>query len=556
MKKRYCPLLLLVISFYACGDHRQVVAQLSSPDYEKAKSFLSRQPDSAFYYFNKIATGSKDSLQIAIAFSNMALIQADRGDYYGSQESLLSSLKYLNQQRQDNYNCLVADYNQLGRNSSDLKNYDAAIGYYDLALKFSDDERFKAIALNNKAVAYRKMRKYDQAIAIYGSIFSQSKSIKKEYARVLTNLAMVRWLRDPAYRAAPDLLTALKLRKAENDDWGLNSSYAHLADYYASSRPDSALFYAGNMYAVARRLGSPDDELEALQKLILFGAPGEVKKYFTQYQQLSDSVQTARNSAKNQFALIRYEAEKNKADNLRLQQENDEKKAEVVQQRAISAVVMAAFVVLTGAGIWWYRKRKQRLEWEKESAKQEERLQISRKVHDVVANGIYRLLTAVEHGGNIEREKLLDQLDGLYIQSRDISYEPAGSPRGDFQLSVGNILLPYGAAGRKVLIAGNEESIWKGVGLKITKELEPILQELMVNMDKHSGARNVVIRFDREGKGLIVQYMDDGIGFPAGCHFGNGLTNTENRIAAMSGRISFERNIPTGVKIRIYFPNA
>jgi signal transduction histidine kinase len=309
------------------------------------------------------------------------------------------------------------------------------------------------------------------------------------------------------------------------------------------------------MYAIASRLQSPADQLEALQKLIRLSPPKDLKHYFARYQHLNDSLQTARNAAKNQFALVRYETQKSKTDNLRLQRENAETKAEVVQQRAISAAVIALSMVLTGAGIWWYRKRKQKLEWANERAKQEERLQISQKVHDVVANGIYRLLTAVEHGGNMEREKLLDQLDGLYIQSRDISYEPAIVAGGDFHARVVNILLPYGATGRKVLITGNEESVWKGVGLKVTNELEPILQELMVNMDKHSGAQNVVIRFDRERKGLIVQYIDDGIGFPTEHHLGNGLTNTGNRIAAMGGRISFERNTPSGVKIRIYFPN-
>lgn len=516
---------------------------------------MNTRHDSAYYYLNKAATESKDSLQIAQAYNVMAVIQAREGDYYGGQEDLLTSLRYLHVGRENDQYCLVADYNVLGSTSLNLKNYDAAIGYYEQALQLAKDERSKAVALNNKAVAYQKKGQYAQATSIYESIIIQSKRNKKEYARVLCNLATVRWLQDFGYRAAPDFLMALQIRTEEKDDWGLNSSYAHLADYYTHSRPDSALIYARAMYAMASRLKSPDDKIEALEKLIALSPAKEVKPYFAQYRQLKDSLETARNAAKNQFALIRYDVEKNKADNLRLQRENAEKKAEVVQQREISAGVIAFFIVLTGASILWYRKRKQKLEWEKERAKQKERLQISQKVHDVVANGIYRLLKEVEHGGVMDREKLLDRLDGLYIQSRDISYEPAGASHGEFKARVAKILLPYGTTGRKVLITGNEESVWKDVGPKVKKELEPILQELMVNMDKHSGAGNVVIRFDREGKGLIVQYGDDGVGLVADHHFGNGLTNTGNRIAGMNGRISFERNTPTGLKIRIYLPN-
>jgi signal transduction histidine kinase len=554
--KSFCLCFLLcLLAVVACKKEHKPGPVSSNPDYKKGVSFLNSRHDSAYYYLNKSATESKDSLQIAQAYNVMAVILSREGDYYGAQEDLLTSLRYLHAERENDQYCLVADYNVLGSTSLNQKNYDAAIGYYDQALQLAKNERSKAVASNNKAVAFQKKGQYAQAAAIYESIMIQSKKEKKEFARVLCNLATVRWLQDSNYLAAPDLIMALQIRKEEKDDWGLNSNYAHLADYYMHSRPDSALIYAKAMYAAATRLKSPDDEIEALEKLITLSPANKVKPFFAQYRQLKDSLETARNAAKNQFALIRYEVEKNKADNLRLQRENAEKKAEVLQQQAISAGVIVIFMVLTGAGILWYRKRKQKLEWEKEMAKQNERLQISKKVHDVVANGIYHLMNEVEHRGNMEKGKLVDQLDSLYIKSRDISYEPTGTSGDDFQARVAEILSPYGAKGRKVLITGNEEAVWKDVGQKVKMELEPILQELMVNMDKHSGAQNVVIRFDGEGEGLIVQYTDDGVGLPVDCHFGNGLTNTENRITDTGGRISFERNIPTGVKVRIYFPN-
>jgi signal transduction histidine kinase len=309
------------------------------------------------------------------------------------------------------------------------------------------------------------------------------------------------------------------------------------------------------MYAVATRLESPSDILEALEKLILLSPDKEVRPYFAQYRQLKDSLETARNGAKNQFALIRYDVEKNKAENLSLQRENAEKKTEVVQQRAVTAGVILVLVLVIAWGIGWYRKRKQRMVWEKEKAKQEERLHISKKVHDVVANGIYRVAKQVEEGTDVGSERVADQLWDLYDKSRNISYEHATTADGDFQSKVSELLSAYGTPDRKVLITGNEENVWEDVGLVIKEQLGPILEELMVNLDKHSGARNLVVRFDLDGKGLTVQYTDDGVGFPTKCRFGNGLTNTGNRIEALGGRISFEPNIPTGLKICIYLPN-
>jgi len=516
---------------------------------------MNRRNDSAYYYLNKAATGSKDSLQIAQAYNRMAVVQNGEGDYYGGQESLLISLRYLNEQRENDQSCLVSNYNALGSNSLNLKNYDAAIAYYDQALKFAKTDRVKAIALNNKAVAYQKKGQYKRSIAIYESIIHRSKDQKKEFARVLSNLARVRWLLDSNYKAAPELLTALKIRKEENDNWGLNASYSHLADYYTHTRPDSALIFAQDMYAVASQLESPDDELEALQKLIMLGPIKDLKRYFAQYQHLKDSLETARNSAKNQFALIRYDAEKSKTDNLRLQQENAEKIVEIIQQREISYGAILVFAIFIWWGIVWYRRRKQKMEQDAINTIREDRLKTSQKVHDVVANGLYRTMTEIEHGEDIDKEQLLDKIEALYEKSRNLSYEQPSSFVDDFHATVGGLLKPFGESGTKVLIIGNEKALWSDVQAKAKKELELTLLELMINMKKHSSARNVIFRFEREGDELKVQYTDDGVGFPPDFRYGNGLTNTENRIAAIGGRITFEKNTPTGLRARIYLPN-
>ncbi|MBS1662818.1 MAG: ATP-binding protein [Bacteroidetes bacterium] len=510
-------------------------------------SFLNKQNDSAFYYFNRVAASSKDSVEIATAYNIMATIQSDAGDYYGSQESLLASLKYLKEQNVKDHYSLLSDYNELGTNSQNLKNYDASIEYYDQALKFIKDDNFKIITLNNKALVYQKMKKYTQAISIYQSILGQSKADRKEYARILTNLAITRWLQDSTYRSAPDLLEALQIRKDEKDDWGLNSSYAHLSDYYAHSRPDSALFYADRMYAIAQQLNSPDDQMEALQKLISLSPAKALKQYFERYQHLNDSVQTARNSAKNQFALIRYEAEKSKADNLRLQKDN-------IQQRIIFYGTVSIFAVILGIAVAWYRKRRQRMQWESENAVRESQLKTSKKVHDVVANGLYRLMTEVEYQESINKEHILDRIEVLYEESRRISYDQPQKTNYDFQELIAGLVMSFASPAIKVATFGDDKALLNNLNDRTKVELEQILQELMINMKKHSFAQSVFIKFEQLGDQLQIQYTDDGVGLPAVFRYGNGLTNTENRIRDIGGRIIFDKSTRKGLKILIQFP--
>ncbi len=555
MKKLFFFLLIAILAFNSCQKKEAQVRIIKAPDYQKAESLLYHQNDSAFYYFNKVVTSSKDSFLVALAYNNMAVIQSDAADHFGCQESLSQSLRFLNEQKKRDRSCLASDYNELGLTSINLKNYDAAIPFYDAALKFCDYKDFQLVILNNKALAYQKKGAYREALKIYKAVLAETKKGGIEYARILSNIAKTQWLLRPGYKAAPELLTALAIRIKNKDLAGQNASYAHLADYYAPSKPDSALFYAGKMYATAQQIDNPDDRIEALQKLIRLSPPHPTKHYFLVYQQLSDSLQAARNAAKNQFALIRYEVQKNKSDNLKLQKDNTEKKYQIIRQNIIMGIII--FLMITGIIITmlWYRKRKQRLEMEAQNAIREIQLRTSKKVHDVVANGLYRIITEIEYQ-DLDKERLLDNIDILYQQSRDISYEKPQSNDHDFDQKISGLISSFASAKTKVLVAGNNKQLWKDISAHARYEVEHILQELMVNMAKHSQAATVVIRFEQHEKNINIYYTDDGIGLPAEFKQGNGLTNTGNRIKELNGSISFDGNTEKGLKIRISFPIA
>ena len=543
-------MLLLLASFCSCIKQGEEISIQTNSDYEKGESFQTLRNDSAFYYFNKVVLGSADSLLIAMANNRMACIQADAGDYFGSQQSLLLSLKFLNELKQEDRKCLSSDYNELGNTSLALSNYDEAIKYYDYALKFSLSDELSRIGLNNKAVAYRKKRQYTQAIAIYKSIITESSKNKKEYARILSNLANVKWQMDSNYDAAPDLLEALHIREKANDGWGLNASYAHLSDYYLNSHPALALYYANKMYEKAQQLRSPDDELEALQKLIPLSAPGSSKQFFARYLYLRDSVQTSRNAAKYQFALIRFDAEKNKTAILGLQKENAEKEYQIV----FLVLAVMILVAITSIIIILNRKRKQQIQIEARNSIRESKFKTSKKIHDVVANGLYKIMVKVQHDDAMDKDVFLDEIEMLYEKSRNISYEQPITDNIDFSNEIKQLLTSFSTPDIKVLVAGNEEELWAGASGKAKQELKYVLQELMVNMRKHSSAKNVVVKFDRQKSQLLIQYIDDGTGLQPGFSRGNGLAGMENRIGDVGGSIMFDEHIIKGLKINILIP--
>ncbi|MCJ0743882.1 tetratricopeptide repeat-containing sensor histidine kinase [Pedobacter montanisoli] len=543
--KKFTILIFAVVIIGCYQKGKKQDAASNNLYYDKAIEYRDNQnQDSAFLYFSKVTTYNTDSPLIAKAYANMAIIQCDQGDYFGSEESAIKAINYF----QNDNKYLPGVYNSIAIAKNNLKNYKDALYWYSKAVSVSTDSLNILLYQNNITVALIDQKDYKSAIKILQKLLINNtiRNNKSKFAQVLDNLTWAKWLQNPAYNAKPGLMHSLRIREKENDLWGQNASYAHLADYYENQNLDTALFYANKMYEVSKQINSPDDQLQALQKLIKFSPTQLTKKYFGIYHNLNDSLQTARNAAKNQFALIRYETERHKADILKLQKENTDKKYQI-------SVLIFSILLLSVTGFIWYKKRKQRLEMETQNTIRESQLKTSKKVHDVVANGLYRIMSKLENQQS-EDHTLIDEMEALYEKSRDISYEQLEYTDKNFNEKISNLLKSFATENTKVLIVGNTTDLWKKVDATIKYEIEHILQELMVNMKKHSKATNVVIRFENHHNAVHINYADNGIGISKQTKFKNGLNNTGNRIKSIGGVINFNLGVEKGLKIQLSFP--
>ncbi|MEN5232854.1 tetratricopeptide repeat-containing sensor histidine kinase [Sphingobacterium faecium] len=533
---------------------------IDNPAYDKAFEYLENgHADSSFYYFNaakQVFLEQGDSLHVAKCLINMAITQQERGDYFGSQETALQAVPFLDEKKPEHHTLLSMNFNVLGLATDDLNDYSRAVIFYELAIKYSDDPQNTLIYKNNLANSYLYNKNYKEAQKIYSNIIGGTHKSPIEYARVLSNLARVKWMQDSSYVAIHDFLISLKIRGKEHDLWGQNSSLAHITDYYEKQNPDSALIYAKRRYLISKKIKSPDDQIRALKKLIKLSPSDSSKYYFEIYNALNDSIQKTRLAAKNQFTMIRYEVEKNKADNLSLQKDNAEKAYNISRQRIWIGAVSMLCVVLVVGGTLWYKKRKERLQLEAQNRIKANQLNISRKIHDVVANGLYRVMTEIENREDIDRDGILDRLEMMYEKSRDISYETEETKpqKQDYHSQIAELLKSFVTENRKVIIAGNDAEQWMRIHADIKEQIHHILQELMVNMRKHSQATNVVIRFDWDTDVLRIYYSDNGIGMPKSRAIGNGLTSIGNRIASLNGQINFVNQAEKGLKVEISIP--
>lgn len=97
---------------------------------------------------------------------------------------------------------------------------------------------------------------------------------------------------------------------------------------------------------------------------------------------------------------------------------------------------------------------------------------------------------------------------------------------------------------------------------KVCRELARIVQESLVNVRKHSGAHNVLVRLARRGGGLQLSVEDDGKGFPFSGRLsqseldGKGPAVIRDRVRLLAGELTIESNPGHGARLEVQIPPA
>ena len=517
---------------------------------------IKQQKDSAFVNY-KLAKDLylklNDSVKVGESLVYMAMIQSDFGDLVGSDKTAIQALKHLDE---DNIVYLTTVYNCIAISAKKQHDYLEAIYWYDKAIEVSTDEMLKNLYLNNKANAYRSLKEYDKAIEILSNLKKDTllNNDIKHKARVIDNLAYTKWLANEDEEVLNDFLLVMNMRIQDEDLFGLIGSYAHLSDYYKKKNPTTALEYAEKMYQASIIKKIPQDQLEALQRLIELENSNKAKAYYQRYVQLSDSLNKAEKSALNKFVKLEYDSEKNREENLQLKITTSEKELEIQKGKTNNILLFTSgsTIFISLLFFIYYKRKKNQIEKRVEVYKTEER--IAKKIHDEVANNMVNIMNKVQYTEN-PKEALLDDLEKVYLLTRDISHQNNSIETGaHFEPFLKSMLTSFNSDTTTVILKDIQKVEMASIAKEKQIELYRILQELMVNMRKHSEATLVAITFKNVDSHISINYSDNGKGLDLKeLKFKNGLKNLETRIKSISGTISFETSIHNGFKAAISF---
>lgn len=348
---------------------------------------------------------------------------------------------------------------------------------------------------------------------------------------------------------------SLQLRNQAEDFYGSIESYLHLAEFYAKTDSKKSNQYAQKAYEIATKFRSIDERLKALSLLISNGAGTQ---YAQQYISLNDSVIKIRNNFKNKFAKIKYDSKKEKDENQKLKLEKVENLLalqEAKYQKVVGAIGIIFLIIVILILIRYYRN-KSRIEKIKTAYDTETR--IAKDIHDELANDVFHAITFTQTQSltsEITKETLLQKLDHIYTRVRGISRENNEIETGvNYSAQLKEMLSTYNSNDTNVIINSIEKVIWDAVDEIKKVTIYRVLQELMVNMKKHSGAPLVVLKFEIDQKWVFVNYVDNGKGAEKNKIIKNGLQNMENRILAIKGTITFDTEPDKGFRVTIKLP--
>jgi len=208
-------------------------------------------------------------------------------------------------------------------------------------------------------------------------------------------------------------------------------------------------------------------------------------------------------------------------------------------------------VLVSGGFGFYYLRQKHKKEKIREAHHTESR--ISKKIHDELANDVYNVMSGLQ---TIAPNPMMDKLEHIYNRTRNISRENSSIPTGTnylpHLLSTLSSTVPDDA---RLILQGENNINWNRLSPEKKIILYRVLQEIMINMKKHSKASLVAVIFSEEKSFLNINYSDNGVGTsPQSLQTGNGILNTENRILSIKGKLNFETEQGKGLKILIQIP--
>ena len=538
---------------------------------------------------------SKESLHLAETFSdstekaniinNIGLIYDEQGlydeavRYYQHALRLYQAAKLTDKVALVNVNLGVV-YKALGDYPNSIKNYQEALGIF----QGMDNSYLVAVCEVNLGSVYLFVNQYDSALH-YSQLASEKfhalsyfrfeavaiGNVGIAHAKLKQNLAAIQYLKK-----------AIALHEQNNNTKELAFCRLKLAEVYESEGDfNSAL----NQALEASRLAQ---QAQALQQMAdadallarLYQKRGDYANafnYLKSYQAVHDTLFERNSVSEIRKFQIQYETEKKERALAISKAELAEKELEIQQSNARLTLVGAALLLAVVVG--WAVYRQQRLrqaqleqenrlkeqlaQAEAQNALQQERLRISRDLHDNIGSQLTFINASMESLSKQVDEPSVLEVKSLTLETikelrktvwlinkHSVSWE-------ELVIKLREYLKPVAAISTSVQVQTKGE-LNGMLEAQEANQLFRLIQEAVNNALKHAQASEISVLFEAKEEGVAVSIHDNGIGFDPSEALGKsmGLQSMQERAHSLQAEWELQSGQGEGTQVRLLLAKA
>ena len=555
-------------------------------------SITAKNEDLVMFYYNKLGAISlkiKDHRKYIDETSKVGHFFEGYGSFEKSIHIYENALTYCESYKDYNYAAKVlVDMSQTYRIFHD---YEKAIKYGKLAYIYLKKDSTKnnlsdkAAALDITAAAFTENKQADSAVIYQEKVLSFLPQLDSmDIKNTIVNIGYTYMELKQLEKARIYTEHGLKLFKRINNDYALAAIYTNLAMYGRRAKKHD---YALKMFDTAVYYTKKSNYLEPY--FWIYDERSKVyiaqKKYHKAYEDLVDLVKIKDSVFKNQRDKTTQETEakfKTTKKEKEIAQQKEQLLAQelAIKNRNLYAILLAAALLILGIIFFAIYKRNQlkRKQLQKEidlkdalstiktqNRLQEQRLRISRDLHDNIGSQLTFIISSVDNLKYISKDadsKLKDKLSNISAFTGDTIHQLRDTiwAMNKNEITVEDLharVLSFIEKAKAAVTETDFEiaydidkntSFSSLIGMNVFR----VIQEAINNAIKYAEAKKITIQLAKNNRNFIISIIDNGKGFDINkVNLGNGLSNMEKRMSEIDGKVNIKSEISKGTLIQI-----
>ena len=502
-----------------------------------------------------------------------------------------ASVKYLEyletaKRLEDEPSAIAMANNNVGMALLNMKRYEQAIPYIENSLTYQQkfDSQLKARALWNLGICQMELLMYDEALQTFKKGVVEANKVDDAYGAAgnQTCIASVLSRKRDFDRGIPAYIKAYEMSVDAGLEYFkiIEALSGVIWGYNMSNQPEKAVKYITIVDSIIETNNMPDiRNREYLffksTNLMLRGKPLEADPYFLRYEKALDSMYNVKNIEVIQQKETEFRT-KEKEQQLEL------KEAELSSQRLITSLLAGGAFLLVFIGFLVYRQQRLKIKQQRQEQElkealatvetknklEEQRLRISKELHDNIGSQLTYLASAAQNIGmglNKTSEAVTQQkLDDLSTFS-----EEAIRDLRDTIWVMNHSSVTWDDLAERIRYLAHKVANTTGIAVLVHKKgensssLDPsqtmhvfrIIQEAVNNAVKHSEATKIEVYVYAENPAKI-EIVDNGKGYELKdiSESSSGLTNMKARADDLNGKITLESD-KNGSKVMLELPS-